>query len=55
MITKLKGKLQLWYRQLFWTPEDHWAHIHGLKRRRFEGDKELMDRIIDRLQDKGGW
>ena len=54
MINKLKVTLTLWYRKLFWNTTDHWAHLYGLSRKRFESDKKLTERILGKLRNKGG-
>ncbi len=54
MLNKLKVILTPWYRKLFWNTTDHWAHLYGLRRKRFESDKELSERILIKLRNKGG-
>ena len=50
MLKWLKTKWTVWTRKKRWTKEDSLARLCGLERKRGESDKELQERIEDRVK-----
>ena len=50
MWTNLKVKFKILYQKYFWTKEDYWGRLVGLKRKRWESDKDFGKRIEERYK-----